>query len=281
MSRIDARFRTLRAAGRGGLVAFVTAGDPDPGISADILAGLPEAGADLVELGMPFTDPMADGPEIERAGGRALAAGQTMDGTLAMVSRFREADPDTPVVLMGYYNPIHARGPARFAEEARDAGVDGLIVVDLPPEEEAELAEPARAAGLDIVRLFAPTSTEARMDELVNGASGFIYYVSVRGITGTKSAEIAEVEAQLARIRARSGLPVAVGFGIRTPEQAAEIARAADAAVVGTAIVEKIRRAVEDGGRSAAAERIVAPALGFVSELAGAVRAARGGGDAA
>ena len=281
MSRIETRFGTLCAAGRGGLVTFVTAGDPTPELSADILAGLPAAGADLIELGMPFTDPMADGPEIERAGGRALAAGQTMDRTLAMVSRFRDADRETPIVLMGYYNPIHARGPARFAEEARDAGVDGLIVVDLPPEEEAELAEPARAAGIDIIRLFAPTSTEPRMDELVHGASGFIYYVSVRGITGTRSAQIAEVEEQVARIRSRSGLPIAVGFGIRTPEQAAEIARAADAAVVGTAIVEKIRQAAEDGGLSGAADRVLAPALGFVSELAGAVRTARDNGGAA
>lgn len=273
MSRLETRFRELREAGRGGLVAFVTAGDPDPGVSAEILAGLPAAGADVVELGMPFTDPMADGPEIELAGGRALAAGQTMDRTLEMVARFRETDSETPVVLMGYYNPIHARTPGRFAAEAADAGVDGVIVVDLPPEEEAELAGPATAAGLDVVRLVAPTSTDARMDELVGNASGFVYYVSVRGVTGTKSAEMAEVERQLARLRARTALPIAVGFGIRTPEQAARAARAADAAVVGSAIVARIREAVENGGPAAAA----APALALVSELSAAVRAARAG----
>ncbi len=273
MSRLGIRFRELREAGRGGLVTFVTAGDPDPGVSAEILAGLPAAGADVVELGMPFTDPMADGPEIERASGRALAAGQTMDRTLEMVARFRETDSATPVVLMGYYNPVHARKPERFAAEAADAGVDGVIVVDLPPEEEAELAGPAAAAGLDVVRLVAPTSTEARMDRLVGNASGFVYYVSVRGVTGTKSAQMAEVERQLARIRARTGLPIAVGFGIRTPEQAAQAARVADAAVVGSAIVARVREAVENGAPADAA----APALALVSELSAAVRAARGG----
>ncbi len=273
MSRLGIRFRELREAGRGGLVTFVTAGDPDPGVSAEILAGLPAAGADVVELGMPFTDPMADGPEIERASGRALAAGQTMDRTLEMVARFRETDSATPVVLMGYYNPVHARKPERFAAEAADAGVDGVIVVDLPPEEEAELAGPAAAAGLDIVRLVAPTSTEARMDRLVGNASGFVYYVSVRGVTGTKSARMAEVERQLARIRARTGLPIAVGFGIRTPEQAAQAARVADAAVVGSAIVARVREAVENGAPADAA----AAALALVSELSAAVRAARGG----
>ena len=273
MSRLGIRFRELREAGRGGLVTFVTAGDPDPGVSAEILAGLPAAGADVVELGMPFPAPMADGPEIERASGRALAAGQTMDRTLEMVARFRETDSATPVVLMGYYNPVHARKPERFAAEAADARVDGVIVVDLPPEEEAELAGPAAAAGLDVVRLVAPTSTEARMDRLLGNASGFVYYVSVRGVTGTKSARMAEVERQLARIRARTGLPIAVGFGIRTPEQAAQAARVADAAVVGSAIVARVREAVENGAPADAA----AAALALVSELSAAVRAARGG----
>lgn len=275
MSRLDACFSRLRAEGRAGLVAFATAGDPNPELSEEILLALPQAGADVLELGMPFTDPMADGPSIERAGGRALAAGQTMARTLAMVSALRRTNDEVPVVLMGYFNPVLAYGPDRFSRDAADAGVDGVIVVDLPPEEEAELAAPARAAGVDVVRLVAPTSTDARMDALLERASGFVYYVSVRGITGTRTADMAEVARNVARIRARTDLPVAVGFGIRTPGQAAEIARLADAAVVGSAIVEKIENGLDDGGRPAG--DVAAAVTGFVADLARAVRRARDG----
>lgn len=275
MSRLEKRFASLRAEGRGGLVTFVTVGDPTGDVSAQILAGLPAAGADVIELGMPFTDPMADGPAIELASGRALANGHTMEKTLAMVAAFRQSDNDTPIVLMGYYNPIYAYGPERFAADAGDAGVDGLIVVDLPPEEEPELSGPARAAGIDMVRLIAPTSTEARIGELVKDASGFVYYVSVRGITGTRSAAAAEIEEGVGRIQAQTDLPVAVGFGIRTPEQAAEVARVADAAVVGTAIVEKI--AGELAADGSPKDTAASSALDYVATLAEAVRGARNG----
>ena len=265
MSRLQPRFAAMRAEGRGGLVTFVTAGDPDAARSAEILAGLPGAGADVIEFGMPFTDPMADGPAIERAGGRALGAGQTMKRTLAMVSAFRESDAATPVVLMGYYNPVYAYGPEKFARDAVAAGVDGLIVVDLPPEEAEELAGPAREAGMDMVRLVAPTTTPERLDWLAENASGFIYYISVRGITGARAAALTEIEEGVDRIRGRTELPVAVGFGIRTPEQAAEVARVADAAVVGTAIVERIANELNGGDP-------VNGTLAYVAALARAVR---------
>lgn len=275
MSRIEARFAALRAEGRGGLVAFVTAGDPTTDISAEILAGLPAAGADIIELGMPFTDPMADGPAIELASGRALAGGHNMVRTLAMVAAFRESDNDTPVVLMGYYNPIYAYGPERFAADAGKAGVDGLIVVDLPPEEEAEFSVPARAAGMDMIRLVAPTTTDARIGTLVENASGFVYYVSVRGITGTSSAAASDIASNVARIRRQTDLPIAVGFGIRTPSQAADVAAVADAAVVGTAIVEQVAAALDENG--APAGDVVGNTIGYVAQLAEAVRAARNG----
>lgn len=273
MSRLETRFAALREEGRGGLVTFITAGDPNADISAEILAGLPAAGADVIELGMPFTDPMADGPSIELASGRALAAGQNMAKTLSMVSDFRKSDGDTPIVLMGYYNPIHAYGRDRFAKDAAAAGVDGLIVVDLPPGEEDEFRPQAVAAGIDIVRLIAPTSTDARIATLVENASGFVYYVSVRGITGTSSAAASDIASNVGRIRAQTDLPVAVGFGIRTPEQAAEVAAVADASVVGTAIVEKIANAVDADGN--ASPHLVSDTLSFVSDLAAAVSAAR------
>jgi tryptophan synthase alpha chain len=240
VSRLESRFLALRAEGRGGLITFVTAGDPNAELSDEILAGLPAAGADIIELGMPFTDPMADGPAIELASGRALAGGQTMIKTLAMVSAFRKSDNETPIVLMGYYNPIYAYGPDEFAADAGKAGVDGLIIVDLPPEEEAEFSGPAREAGIDIVRLIAPTSTDARITTLIENASGFVYYVSVRGITGTSSAAVSDIASNVARIKKQTDLPVAVGFGIRTPDQAAEVAKVADATVVGTAIVDQV-----------------------------------------
>lgn len=273
MSRLETRFAALREEGRGGLVTFITAGDPNADISAEILAGLPAAGADVIELGMPFTDPMADGPSIELASGRALAAGQNMAKTLSMVSDFRKSDGDTPIVLMGYHNPIHAYDRDRFAKDAAAAGVDGLILVDLPPEEEDEFRPQAVAAGIDIVRLIAPTSTDARIATLVENASGFVYYVSVSGITGTSSAAASDIASNVGRIRAQTDLPVAVGFGIRTPEQAAEVAAVADASVVGTAIVEKIANAVDADGN--ASPHLVSDTLSFVSDLAAAVRAAR------
>lgn len=275
MSRLEARFAALRAEGRGGLVTFVTAGDPNADLSAEILAGLPAAGADIIELGMPFTDPMADGPAIELASGRALAGGQNMIRTLSMVSAFRETEKDTPIVLMGYYNPIHAYGPAKFAADAAKAGVDGLIIVDLPPEEEAEFSGPARDAGIDIIRLVAPTTTDARIATLIENASGFVYYVSVGGITGTSSAAASDIATNVARIRKQTDLPIAVGFGIRTPEQAAEVAEVADAAVVGTAIVEQVAGALDADGVPTGG--VVENTLGYVSELAASVRVAREG----
>lgn len=275
MSRLEARFASLRAEGRGGLVAFVTAGDPNIELSVEILAGLPAAGADVIELGMPFTDPMADGPAIELASGRALAAGQNMVRTLAMVAAFRKTDNETPIVLMGYYNPIHAYGPEKFAVDAGNAGVDGLIIVDLPPEEEAEFSVPAGAAGMDMIRLVAPTTTDDRIATLVENASGFVYYVSVRGITGTSSAAASDIASNVARIRKQTDLPIAVGFGIRTPSQAADVAGVADAAVVGTAIVEQVAAALDD--RGAPAGDVVGNTLGYVSQLAEAVRTARDG----
>jgi len=276
VSRLESRFVALRAEGRGGLITFVTAGDPNARLSDEILAGLPAAGADIIELGMPFTDPMADGPAIELASGRALAGGQTMIKTLAMVSAFRKSDNETPIVLMGYYNPIYAYGPEEFAADAGKAGVDGLIIVDLPPEEEAEFSSPAREAGIDIVRLIAPTSTDARITTLVENASGFVYYVSVRGITGTSSAAVSDIASNVERIKKQTDLPVAVGFGIRTPDQAAEVAKVADATVVGTAIVDQVAGGLDAAGNPSA--DLVGNTLGYVSALAASVRAARNGG---
>ncbi len=273
--RIGARFADLAAEGRAGLVTFVTAGDPDAETSAAILRGLPAAGADVIELGMAFTDPMADGPVIQLASQRALAAGQNLRRTLSMVRGFREADDDTPIVLMGYYNPIYIYGAGTFCADAAEAGVDGLIVVDLPPEEDAELREPAAAAGIDFVRLTAPTSDEARLPALVEHAAGFIYYVSITGITGTASADSASIAAALSRIRRFSDLPIAVGFGIKTPEQAENVASLADAAVVGSAIVQRIADAVS-GGKEAA-PNLVENVLDFVSDLARGVRRASAG----
>jgi tryptophan synthase alpha chain len=259
MSRIGQRFAELAARRRKAFVAFVMAGDPDAATSLAVLRGLPGAGVDLVELGMPFTDPMADGPAIQRAGGRALAAGQTMDRTLAMVRGFRETDAATPVVLMGYYNPIYARGVPRFLDEAVAAGVDGLIVVDLPPEEDDELCLPARGAGLDFIRLATPTTDDRRLPAVLANTSGFVYYVSITGITGAAAADAAVVAPEVARIKAATPLPVCVGFGIRTPEAAAAIAAVADGAVVGSAIVERL-------GAGEPPEAVLA----FVRELADA-----------
>lgn len=273
--RLKARFEYLAAEGRAGLVTFLTAGDPNREISSTIIKGLPGAGADIIELGMPFTDPMADGPAIQASSIRALDAGQDINATLAMVKSFREKDDDTPIVLMGYYNPIYIYGVERFSEDAANAGVDGLIIVDIPPEEDAELRVPANKAGIDLVRLTTPTSDEQRLPTLMGGASGFIYYVSIAGITGTKSAATRNVADAVTRIRKFSDLPIAVGFGIKTPEQAAEIARVADAAVVGSAIVQIIAENVDDDGRTKDSPDLRESVLKFVSELAQGVRAAR------
>lgn len=271
--RIKRRFAALADEGRAGLVTFITAGDPDPDISAAILKGLPNAGSDIIELGMPFTDPMADGPAVQQSSQRALAAGQTMRRTLAMVRDFRQHDDDTPIVLMGYYNPIYIYGVDSFAEDAADAGVDGLIIVDMPPEEDPELREPAARAGIDFVRLTTPTSDEERLPTLMRAASGFIYYVSITGITGTRSAETSSVADAVARIRKFTDLPLAIGFGIKTPEQAADIARVADAAVVGSAIVNHIAEAVSDEASSP--QDSIQTVLRFVNSLALGVRQAR------
>ncbi len=272
-TRIGRRFAELKAAGRGGLVAFVTAGDPDADTGLAILSGLPAAGADLIELGMPFSDPMADGPSIQASSRRALKAGNTLRQTLDMVRRFREGDAETPIVLMGYFNPIYAYGAGAFAGDARQAGVDGLIVVDLPPEEDAEVRQPAIDAGLNLIYLTAPTTDDARLPRVLESASGFVYYVSITGITGTKSAALADVRASVARLRRHTDLPIAVGFGIRTPEQAAEIAAIADAVVVGSALVEAVARNLDEAG--AARPGLEDAVLGLVADLARSVRGAR------
>ena len=273
MSRIAARFAELKAQNRAAFVAFVAAGDPDPATSLEIVRGLPKAGADLIELGMPFTDPMADGPAVQAASLRALKAGQTMAKTLALTRAFREGDASTPIVLMGYYNPIYSYGVERFARDARAAGVDGLIIVDLPPEEDAELRGPVKAAGIDLVRLAAPTSDETRLKRIADGASGFIYYVSITGVTGTKQVDPADVTVAVKRIKAATSLPVAVGFGIRTEADAAAVAKVADAAVVGSALVAEIGRFVDPRGKvSPGAPQAV---LSLVARLAGAAHQAR------
>lgn len=242
MNRIDTRFQALKEQARKGLVAFVMAGDPDLETSAEILACLAGAGADFIELGMPFSDPMADGPAIQAAGLRALRAGACMETTLRMIKDFRAQDNQTPLILMGYYNPVYVYGPVRFARDAAEAGADGLIIVDLPPEEEAELREPAQAAGLDLIRLVAPTTDDARLETILENASGFLYYVSITGITGAGQAQPESVEAHLSRIRTRTSLPVAIGFGIRTPDDAARLAPSGDAVVVGSALVAECAR---------------------------------------
>ena len=270
MSRITQRFAELKAAHRAAFIPFITAGDPDPETSLDILKRLPEAGADLIELGVPFSDPMADGPAIQASSQRALKAGMTFGKVLEMVRAFRTFDARTPVVLMGYFNPIHAWGVERFVEEAARAGVDGLITVDLPPEEDEILRTPALAHGLDVIRLATPTTDDARLAVILNGAQGFLYYVSIAGVTGTKSFSGEAVRRALARIKVHAQIPVAVGFGIRTPEQAAEIARFADGAVVGSAIVSRFAEFSAAGKKD-----LVDEVLGFCAGLAQSVHAAR------
>ncbi|MEM6739135.1 MAG: tryptophan synthase subunit alpha, partial [Pseudomonadota bacterium] len=257
-TRIDRTFARLRAEGRKAFVAYVMGGDPDYATSLELIQGLPGAGVDIIELGMPFTDPMADGPTIQLAGQRALDAGQTLDKTLAMARAFRDGDDTTPIVMMGYYNPIYHHGVETFLSDAKAAGIDGLIVVDLPPEEDAELCLPAQAAGINFIRLATPTTDEARLPKVLQNTSGFVYYVSITGITGAAEARAGEVAPEVARIKRATDLPVVVGFGIKTPDAAKAIAGVADGTVVGSAIVGRI-----------AEGQPVADVLDYVGALAG------------
>jgi tryptophan synthase alpha chain len=270
MTRIDQRFAELKQAGRAGLVTFITAGDPDYDTSLAILKALPKAGADLVELGMPFSDPMADGPAIQASSQRALKAGQTMKKTLQMVRAFRAIDDATPLVLMGYYNPIYVYPVDRFVAEAVDAGVDGLIVVDMPPEEDAELRPAASNVGLDFIRLATPTTDAKRLPAVLANTSGFVYYVSIAGITGTKAPDLADVKGHVGRIKAHTALPIAVGFGVKTEAQVSAIAGIAEGVVVGSAIVTSIAQSLDGEGRTTRATR--PQVLDLVERLAAALR---------
>jgi tryptophan synthase alpha chain len=270
VTRIDRRFADLKRDGRAGLVAFVTAGDPDHATSLKILKGLPAAGADIIELGMPFSDPMADGPAIQASSQRALAAGQTMKETLAMVNAFRAEDDATPIVLMGYYNPIYVYPVERFLKDAKDAGVDGLIVVDMPPEEDVELCLPALAAGLNFIRLATPTTDARRLPAVLANTSGFLYYVSIAGITGTASPDMAKVKAHVGRIKAKTSLPVAVGFGVKTTDQVRAIAECAEGVVVGSALVQAIAQSLDGEGKATPAT--VTDVLTLVGRLAAGLR---------
>jgi tryptophan synthase alpha chain len=270
LTRIDRRFADLKREGRVGLVTFVTAGDPDHATSLKILKGLPAAGADIIEFGMPFSDPMADGPAIQASSQRALKAGQNMKKTLAMVKAFRAEDDATPIVLMGYYNPIYVYPVDRFLKDAKDAGVDGLIVVDMPPEEDVELCLPALAAGLNFIRLATPTTDARRLPAVLANTSGFLYYVSIAGITGTASPDIAKVKAHVGRIKAKTSLPVAVGFGVKTTDQVRAIAECAEGVVVGSALVQAIAQSLD--GNGAATPATVIDVLALVGRLAAGLR---------
>jgi tryptophan synthase alpha chain len=272
-TRIDRRFAELKEQDRAALVTFLTAGDPDPETSLAILRAIPAAGADVVELGMPFTDPMADGPAIQMSSQRALKAGQTLKKTLDMVRAFRQGDDATPLVLMGYYNPIYIYGVDRFLRDAKSAGVDGLIVVDLPPEEDAELCLPALKAGLNFIRLATPTTDDKRLPAVLANTSGFVYYVSITGITGAASPDPGKVGAAVARIKRHTSLPVAVGFGVRTAEQAAMIASGADGVVVGSALVNALKGSLDRDDKATA--KTVTVVINLVAELARGVRGAR------
>ena len=263
--RIAQRFAKLKAEGRGGLVTFVTAGDPDLETSWDILKGLPAAGADVIELGMPFSDPMADGPAIQASSLRALQGGMTLAKTLDLVARFRQGDQETPIVLMGYYNPIYSMSVEVFLSRAAKAGVDGLIIVDLPPEEDIELCQPTIDAGLNWIRLATPTTDDARLPKVLARTSGFIYYVSILGITGTTSASATDIGAAVARLKRHSALPIAVGFGIKTPEAVRDVTKVAEAAVVGSALVERVRINLDEKGK--AKPGLAADLLSFVRQL--------------
>jgi len=272
-SRIDRRFAALKAEGRPALVCFATAGDPDPDTSLAIVKALPAAGADLIELGMPFSDPMADGPAVQAAGQRALHAGQTMKKTLAMVRAFREENDDTPVILMGYYNPIYSWGNERFLDDAKAAGIDGLIIVDLPPEADDELCLPAMKRGINFIRLAAPTTDDRRLPAVLANTSGFVYYVSILGVTGSAAPDTAKVAEAVTRIKRHTILPVAVGFGVKTAAQATAIGKTADGVVVGSAIVNAVRDSLDREGRATAGT--VAAVTALVEDLAAGVRVAR------
>lgn len=272
-TRIETRFRACAAEGRAALVTFITAGDPDHDTSLALLKALPAAGADIIELGVPFTDPMADGPAIQAAGLRALAAGQTLAKTLAMVKTFRESDATTPLVLMGYYNPVYVYGVERFLADAKAAGVDSLVVVDLPPEEDGELCLPALAAGLDFIRLATPTTDDQRLPAVLKHTAGFVYYVSITGITGAAQADPDAVGRAVARIKRHTTLPVAVGFGVKTPESAAAIAANADGVVVGSALIDALRATLDAENRATPATLTAVTDL--VGRLAEAVRGVR------
>jgi tryptophan synthase alpha chain len=272
-TRIDARFAEVKKQGRSAFITFLMAGDPDPKTSLDILKALPKAGADIIEIGMPFTDPMADGPAIQAAGLRALKAGMTLRKTLDLVRGFRKENAATPLVLMGYYNPIYIYGVDKFLADAKSAGVDGLIIVDLPPEEDAELCLPAMKAGLNFIRLATPTTDDKRLPAVLANTSGFVYYVSITGITGSASADTAAVGDAVARIKRHTQLPVCVGFGIRTPEAAGGIARKADGAVVGTALVDALRGSLDAEGHATA--KIVNAVADLAASLAQGVRGAK------
>jgi tryptophan synthase alpha chain len=272
-ARLSARFDRCRAQNRAALVTFVTAGDPDRATSLSILEALPEAGADIIELGMPFTDPMADGPAIQASGLRALKAGETLTKTLELVRAFREQDRDTPIILMGYYNPIYIHGVARFLADAKTVGVDGLIVVDLPPEEDEELCLPALKAGLAFIRLATPTTDDERLPKVLGNTTGFVYYVSITGITGAATPDFGAVAAAVSRIKRHTKLPVAVGFGVKTPEHAAAIAEGADAVVVGSSLVEALRASLDGEGRATSGTRRAV--LDLVRDLAKGVARVR------
>jgi tryptophan synthase alpha chain len=271
-TRIEISFEKLKSEGRAGLISFVTAGDPDFGTSLQILKGLPKAGADMIEIGMPFTDPMADGPAIQASSLRALRAGQTMNKTLALIADFRLSDDKTPIVLMGYYNPIYIHGVERFLGDAKSAGADGLILVDLPPEHDEELCLPALKAGLNFIRLATPTTDDKRLPKVLSNTTGFVYYVSVLGITGTKVPDVAQVISNVARIKRQTSLPVAVGFGVKSAKQAEAIAKGADAVVVGSALVNSIAGTLTMSGN--ATKETVPAVLALTSEIAQGVRQA-------
>lgn len=273
-TRIDRRFADLRAEGRAALVTFLMGGDPDPQTSLEVISALPAAGADVIEIGMPFTDPMADGPSIQAAGLRALKAGMTLTKVLQLVTDFRARNNDTPIVLMGYYNPIYVYGVDRFLADAKRAGVDGLIVVDLPPEEDGELCIPALKAGLNFIRLATPTTNDQRLPKVLTNTSGFVYYVSITGITGAATPDYSKVATAVKRIKAHTDLPIAVGFGVKNAQSAKEIAQSADGVVVGSALVDALKRSLDAQDR--ATSQTVQSVTTLVADIASGVRAAKG-----
>jgi tryptophan synthase alpha chain len=273
-TRIDRRFADLRAEGRAALVTFLMGGDPDPQTSLEVICALPAAGADVIEIGMPFTDPMADGPSIQAAGLRALKAGMTLTKVLQLVTDFRARNNDTPIVLMGYYNPIYVYGVDRFLADAKRAGVDGLIVVDLPPEEDGELCIPALKAGLNFIRLATPTTNDQRLPKVLTNTSGFVYYVSITGITGAATPDYSKVATAVKRIKAHTDLPIAVGFGVKNAQSAKEIAQSADGVVVGSALVDALKRSLDAQDR--ATSQTVQSVTTLVADIASGVRAAKG-----